>query len=347
MKIFRIVCCAALMLIGCNLIYAGDASSILTLMTHDSFAVSEGVIKAFEQENGAELKILKSGDAGAALTQAILSKSNPMADVFFGVDNTFMGRALSAGIFEPYAAPMLDRIPEQLKLDSLHRLLPIDYGDVCLNYDTRWFERKGLSPPQRLEDLLQPEYKGLTVVQHPATSSPGLAFLFATIGRFGESGYLDFWKKLRANDVSVTTGWSDAYYGQFSRAKGGTRPIVVSYASSPAAEVYYSETKPAVAPTAAVIGPESAFRQIEFAGILHGTRHRRLARRFIDYMLGVKFQTDIPLHMWVFPANPDAPLPEVFLKFSKQAEAPVVLLSQRIESHREAWLEAWTEAVLR
>jgi thiamine transport system substrate-binding protein len=241
---------------------------------------------------------------------------------------------------------MLRNIPDAIKLDTKNRLLPVDFGDVCLNYDKHWFAENGITPPRSLEDLVAPQYKGLTVVQNPATSSPGLAFLLATIGKFGEEGYLDFWRKLRANDVYVTAGWSDAYYGQFSRARGGTRPIVVSYASSPAAEVYFSEKKLTVAPTAAVIGPGSAFRQIEFVGVLKGTRHGKLARRLVDFMLGPEFQKDIPLHMWVFPANPLTPLPEIFRKFSHQAAAPVVLPPQRIEAGRENWIEAWTKTVL-
>ena len=328
-------------------LHAEEAKPVITLMTHDSFAVNEALLRAFEKKNRTELKILKSGDAGAALTQAILSRSNPLADVFFGVDNTFMSRALAADIFEPYPSPMLQGIPGHLKLDPKNRLLPVDFGDVCVNYDTQWFAEKGISPPGALEDLIQPRYKGLVVVQNPATSSPGLAFLLATIGRFGEEAYLDFWRKLRANDVYVTAGWSEAYYGQFSRARGGTRPIVVSYASSPSAEVYYSEKKPAAAPTAAVVSPGSAFRQIEFVGVLKGTRQRQLAHRLVDFILGPEFQKDIPLHMWVFPANSQTPLPEIFHKFSRQASKPVALSPQAIEAGREKWVEAWTEVVLR
>jgi len=328
-------------------LHAEEAKPVITLMTHDSFAVNEALLRAFEKKNRTELKILKSGDAGAALTQAILSRSNPLADVFFGVDNTFMSRALAADIFEPYPSPMLQGIPGHLKLDPKNRLLPVDFGDVCVNYDTQWFAEKGISPPGALEDLIQPRYKGLVVVQNPATSSPGLAFLLATIGRFGEEAYLDFWRKLRANDVYVTAGWSEAYYGQFSRASGGTRPIVVSYASSPSAEVYYSEKKPAAAPTAAVVSPGSAFRQIEFVGVLKGTRQRQLAHRLVDFILGPEFQKDIPLHMWVFPANSEAPLPEIFHKFSRQASKPATLSPQAIEAGREKWVEAWTEVVLR
>ncbi len=319
----------------------------IVLMTHDSFAASEEVLAKFEKEHGATLKILKSGDAGAALTQAILSKNNPLADVFFGVDNAFMGRALKEGIFVPYESPMLKNIPDQLKLDPENRLLPVDFGDVCLNYDKKWFEERKTAPPENLSDLTKPEFKSLLVVQNPATSSPGLAFLLATVGAFGEPGYLGFWKKLRENDVYVSNGWSDAYYGQFTRAKGGVRPVVVSYASSPAAEVFYGEAKTDSSPTAAVLTEKSAFRQIEFVGILKGTRRPDLARKLVDFLLSPEFQKDIPLQMWVYPADSDVELPEVFAKNAPRAEKPVILSPEAIEAGREKWIEAWTAEVLR
>jgi len=339
------VCSLILMLVSHA--SAKKNTPFVTLMTHDSFAVSQELLDSFQNQTGAEIKILKSGDAGAALNQAILSKKDPLADVFFGVDNTFMSRALSSGVFEPYESPLLKYIPGTLKLDPSNRLLPVDYGDVCLNYDKSWFSEKGLAPPRGLADLILPAYRGLTVVQNPAISSPGLAFLITTVGKYGEAGYLDFWKKLRANDVYITAGWSDAYYGKFSRAKGGTRPIVVSYASSPAAEVYYSEMKLTDTPTAGVLGAGSAFRQIEFVGILSNTTKTGLARKLIDFLLSPAFQQEIPLHMWVFPAIPETPLPDVFLKYAQKAEAPIMLLPKEIETGREKWIEAWTDAVLR
>jgi thiamine transport system substrate-binding protein len=319
----------------------------LTLMTHDSFALGQELIKAFELDNGLRLRILKSGDAGAALNQAILSRGNPMADLFYGVDNTFLGRALAADIFEAYTPPALERIPPGLQLDPGHRLVPVNYGDVCLNVDLDWFSRRGLPPPGDLPDLLKPEYKGLAVVQNPATSSPGMAFLLATVGRFGEGGYLDFWRALSANDLYVAGGWSEAYFGKFTRAKGGTRPIVVSYASSPAAEVHFGQGAPDRAPTAALAAPRSAFRQIEFAGVLKGSRRPDLARRFIDFLLSPRVQADIPLQMWVYPADPAVTLPELFRRFARQAENPVELAPETIAAGRERWLNAWTDAVLR
>lgn len=337
---------AVLLAAGPGAARAGE-KPFVTLLTHDSFAVSEGTIKAFQEQSGLELKIVKSGDAGAALSQAILSKKNPLADVFYGVDNTFLSRALKAGIFRAYASPQLPSLRDELKLDKHNRLLPVDFGDVCLNFDKAWFAEKKLAPPSDLDDLLKPAYKDLTVVENPAVSSPGLAFLLATIGRYGDPGYLNFWKKLRANGVFVANGWSDAYYGQFSRAKGGSRPIVVSYASSPPVEVLFAKEKLTEAPTGAVLAPKSGFRQIEFVGILQGTKKEGAARKLVDFILSPTFQKDIPLNMFVFPARKGTPLPEIFTAHTKIVDEPVTIAPELIESSREKWIEAWTGAVLR
>ncbi len=332
-----------LVLISCT----ANAEKTLTVMTHDSFNVSKEVIADFEKAHGVQIRFLKSGDAGAALVQAILSKENPMADVFFGVDNTFLSRAIDADIFQPYTSPMLLSIPEKLQLDSENRLLPVDYGDVCLNYDKAWFAEKNMAPPTDLSDLVKPEFSGLTVVENPATSSPGLAFLLATIGRFGEDGYLEFWTLLRENKVIVANGWEDAYFGHFTAASKGDRPIVVSYASSPPATIYYSEKPLDEAPTAVVVTENNAFRQIEFVGILKGTSEVDLAQKFVDFMLSPRFQEDIPLQMFVFPSNSDAKLPDLFVKHAVVATEPVVVAPEAIEAKRNIWIEAWTNTVLR
>jgi thiamine transport system substrate-binding protein len=270
-----------------------------------------------------------------------------MADIFFGVDNTFLSRALKADIFQSYKSPLLAQIPDYLKLDPKNRLLPVDYGDVCLNYDKKWFQTKGMAPPNSLADLVKPDYKGLLVIENPATSSPGLAFLMTTIGHFGEDNYLDFWKKLKSNHVMVVDGWESAYWGQFSAAGKGNRPIVVSYASSPPVEVLYAEKPLDEAPTAAVTTSGSTFRQIEFVGILKGTKKRALAKKLVDFMLAKRFQEDIPLQMFVFPANQNAELPNVFVKHATVAKEPVIVPFDAIDKNRETWIEAWTQTVLR
>jgi thiamine transport system substrate-binding protein len=329
---------------------AGDQPT-LTLMTHDSFSVSDDVLKEFEQQEHVKVQVLKSGDAGSALNKAILSKSNPLADVFFGVDNTFLSRALKADIFDAYAAPALAGIPDRFKLDPSNPLLPIDYGHVNINYDKDFLAKNQLALPAKLEDLTKPEWKSKLVVENPASSSPGLAFMLATIAQFGTSGgytWLDYWKDLRANDVLVSDSWNDAYYTHFSGSSGkGPRPLVVSYATSPAAELVFSEAdpKPTEPPTGNLLA--GSFLQVEFAGILKGTQQRALAERLIDFMLSKRFQEDVPLQMFVYPVLSDAAQPDVFKQFAQVPEQPLGLPPEQIDQNREQWLDAWTKAVLR
>lgn len=320
----------------------------LRVMTHDSFAISEETLAKFELENNARVQFLKSGDTGTALNKAILSKDNPLADVFYGVDNTFLSRALDEGIFVAYASPLLAQIPEAFKLDAQNRALPVDFGDVCLNYDRRYFSERNLTPPQNLDDLLTADYEGLLVVQNPATSSPGLAFLLTTISAYGEDGYLEYWQRLVKNDVLVVNDWETAYYTEFSGSSGrGPRPIVVSYNSSPAFEVLYADTPIEEPPTAAVVGDQTCFRQIEFVGILQGGQNLDLAQKWVDFMLSPDFQSDLPMQMFVLPVNPQVQLDEVFVKHLQIPQLTAQVSPQEIAAKREQWLKEWTEAVLR
>jgi thiamine transport system substrate-binding protein len=320
----------------------------LTIMTHDSFSISEGVVSAFEASNNATLSFLKSGDAGSALNKAILSKSSPLADVFFGVDNTFLTRALDADIFLPYASPALDGIPNEFQLDPTDRALPVDYGDVCINYDKAFFASRDLDVPSSLEELTRPQYKEMLVVENPASSSPGLAFLLLTVEHFGDPGYIQYWQQLKENDVAVVDGWETAYYGNFSGSSGrGPQPMVVSYATSPAAEVIFAESALKDAPTASIIGPDTCFRQVEFVGILKGTRRAELAQRFVDFMLQSDFQADVPLQMFVYPVLPDVTLPDAFTRYAQPPAQPAFLPPELIAKNREFWIRAWTDVMLR
>jgi thiamine transport system substrate-binding protein len=325
---------------------ASAGTTTITLVTHDSFAVSKRVLAAFTKQTGIEVKILPAGDAGTALNQVILTKSNPVGDVFFGVDNTFLSRALEADVFAPYASPALKKVPLEYQLDSTNRLTPVDHGDVCINYDKKWFAKRKVAVPTTLDDLTKPRYQGLLVVENPATSSPGLAFQLATIARYGDDGWRDYWTKLRDNDVKVVDGWESAYNGEFTQGGNkGEYPLVVSYASSPPAAVHFSKPQPKTSPIGTML--ESCFRQVEFAGVLAGTEHTAAARKLLDFMLSERFQADIPLQMFVFPVRDDTALPAVFTKF---AELPSTLLSlpaADISTHRDEWIEQWTDTVLR
>ena len=327
---------------------ADDAPVTLTVMTHDSFAISEEVVQAFEAEHDVTVVFLASGDSGAMLNKAVLTKNAPLADLLFGVDNTFLSRALESEIFEAYDAPALVEIPTEFKLDAENRAIPVDFGDVCINYDKAYFAEKGLGLPTSLEDLLKDEYRELLVVENPATSSPGLAFLMATIAHFGEDGYLNYWLGLRDNGVVVADGWETAYYTNFSASSGrGPQPMVVSYGSSPAAEVIFAETALDDAPTGSILGPETCYRQIEFVGILAGTEQRALAEDFIDFMLSPAFQEDVPMQMFVYPVLPSAQLPAEFVSYAEQPSQPASLAPALISEMREQWIQDWTNTVLK
>jgi thiamine transport system substrate-binding protein len=316
------------------------------LLTHDSFDISADTVAAFEAQTGHTLEILKGGDAGQMLNQAILARGNPVADVIFGIDNSFLSRALTAGILVAYPSADLADVPIGLQLDPQRRALPVDYGDVCLNYDRAWFAARNLTPPASLAELTDPAWANLLAVPNPATSSPGLAFLLATVALYGEDGFRSYWEGLRANGVRVENGWSAVYYTAFT-LYGGDRPIVVSYATSPAAEVWFADPQPDTPPTGAVVAAGTCFRQVEFAGILAGTKQEKAAQQLLDFMLGETFQADIPLHMFVWPANESADVPEIFVRHARKSAEPLTLDPDTITANRERWIESWSRIVLR
>ncbi|MFN8105100.1 MAG: thiamine ABC transporter substrate-binding protein [Acidimicrobiia bacterium] len=317
----------------------------VTLMTHDSFNVSEPVLDAFRDETGITVEVLTGGDAGAALNQAILSKDNPVADVFYGVDNTFLARALDAGIFQEYTPAAVSEVPAELRLDTSGRLTPIDYADVCVNADDATLAKTATPAPADLESLTDPRYKGDLVVENPATSSPGLAFLLATIAEFGPDGWQRYWEALRANGVKVVDGWESAYFTEFSAGgAGGSRPLVVSYATSPVATVV--DADPPVDRATTSVAAQTCFRQVELAGVLDGTRVPGPARRVVDFLLSQQFQADMPLQMYVYPARAGIPLPQVFVDNAAVVEHPHSIPPAEIAAHRDEWIDAWKQVTL-
>ncbi|MGW7552076.1 thiamine ABC transporter substrate-binding protein [Streptomyces rimosus] len=322
----------------------------VTLVSHDSFNASKSVLEEFTKQTGYKVNVLKGGDAGKAVNQAILSKDNPQGDVFFGIDNTLLSRGLKAGIFSPYQAKGLESVPEELQLDKAeHRVTPVDYGDTCVNYDRAYFAEHKIAPPRTFDDLLKPEYKGLLVTENSATSSPGLAFQLGTIAKYGESGWQDYWKKLKANGVEVVDGWEQAYNERFSGSaagKGkGDKPLVVSYASSPPVEVLGKKPEPKEAPTGVATG--TCFRQTEFAGLLKGAGNEKGGKALLDFLLSKKFQEDVPLQMFVNPARTDAKVPELFTKYGEKIDKPGTVAPEAITENREKWIKQWSSLVLK
>lgn len=316
------------------------AGTTVRLLTHDSFALSEDLILAFESDTGIDLEIIPGGDAGSVTAGAILAAGAPTADVIFGVDSTLVHRAAQEGVFAEYTSPELDQVIPALRDDTSAGLVtPIDYGDVCLNIDTEWFAERSLTPPSTIDQLTDPQYADLLVVQDPATSSPGLAFLMSTVSRYGEN-WPAYWEDLRNNGVRVAGSWTDAYYSDFS-VSGGERPIVVSYASSPPAELVFAEPPVPDAPRSAAL-TDGCFRQVEYAGILAGTPNKAGAEVVIDWLLSESVQADIPLTMFVFPAREGVALPEVFTAFAGEVTDPETLPADYLAANASQIVETWS-----
>ena len=322
---------------------AAPAPATVRLIAHDSFVVSEQLIADLKAQTGITLEVITGGDAGTVVAGAILAAGAPTADVLFGVDNTLVSKAVDAGVFAPYSPAALETIVPALRDDSAGGLVtPIDYGDVCVNIDDTWFAERGITPPATLDDLAEPEYRDLLVVQDPATSSPGLAFMLATIATYGDA-WPDYWSRLRANGVKVAASWTDAYEGSFTRGSGD-RPLVVSYATSPPAEIVYAADPKPDRPSTSVM-TSGCYRQVEFAGVLAGTPNEGAAQQVIDWLLSEPVQADVPLSMFVFPAREGTPLPEVFTKFAARVDAPLQLDAGEVSANLADWLQAWGEVM--
>lgn len=320
-----------------------DEPARLVLVTHDSFALSDGVLDAFTTETGIAVEVQALGDAGALVNKLVLTKDSPLGDVVFGVDNTFASRAVVA--LEPYVSGVLTDAEAPFLLPGDQggdRLTPVDSGDVCVNVDHEWFAEHALAEPVTLTDLTDPAYRDLLVVEAAGTSSPGLAFLLATVAAFGDDGWEDYWRDLVANGVKVAAGWTDAYYADFSGpSSDGSRPLVVSYSSSPAAEVVDAD-----APVPTGVLDATCFRQTEFAGVIAGTQHPAEARQLVDFLLSPTVQADIPGSMYVYPVVQSTELPPTWAAAAVRIDAPYEIDPAQIDANRERWIEAWSAIAL-
>lgn len=331
---------------ACSTVERGRPEKItLRLLAHDSFTPTEGIFDSFTDRTGIGVDIVRGGDAGTLVTKAVLASGNPEADVLWGLDNTLMSRALAADVFLPYLSVHREDLePTARDLSPNGAVTPVDSGDVCINYDKEWFAERNVSPPLTLQALTSSTYRNLLVVPNAVSSSPGLAFLLASIAEFGDA-WPDWWQALRDNNVLIVESWSDAYYGHFTAASDGTRPLVVSYATSPPAEVLFAEPRPERAPTA--VAALTCFRQYEFAGILRGTKHEEAARLLIDYLVSKVFQEDLPLTQFVWPINTTAEVPQEFLDYSLRPENPLTIDPAIIALRRVEWLDTYSDIVLR
>lgn len=320
----------------------GGTPTEVVLVTHESFALPEELTQQFEADTGLTLKVRASGDAGALTNKLVLTKDSPTGDVAFGVDNTFASRAIDEGVFASYA-PTLPEGAEALELegDDEDALTPVDSGNVCVNVDDTWFADHDLAPPATLDDLKDPAYADLLVVPGATTSSPGMAFLLATIAAYGD-GWPDYWADLMDNGAKLTDGWSDAYQVDFTQGGGkGDRPIVVSYDSSPA----FTVDGKGGTTTSALL--DTCFEQVEYAGVLAGAANPEGAEQVVDWLLSNEVQAALPDSMYVYPAASDAPLPADWAQFAPRPSTPYDVDPASITEHRDDWLTEWSDVTSR
>jgi len=329
--------------VACSSDDATKKDVTLTIVAYESFTPPEGIFDAFTNETGISVRIVAAGDAGEMIAKATLTAGNPEGDVMWGVDNTLLSRALDADVFDPYVSGV-DGLDPDLVATAADVVTPVDYGDVCVNYDVERLEQLGIDPPTSFDDLASPEYRGLLVTPSALTSSTGLAFLLGTIAD-DPDGWQQTWRDLRDNDVLVVGGWYEAYYTEFSRY-GGERPLVVSYASSPPAEILFADPPlPDGSPAPTAVVASTCFRQIEYAGVLRGSKHVEEARALIDYLVSPIFQESMPESLFVFPANERATLSDTFTTYVQPVTDPLVMEPATIAASRDAWLEEWDAIV--
>ncbi|MES2950937.1 MAG: thiamine ABC transporter substrate-binding protein [Pseudomonadota bacterium] len=341
LRIFPLLGTAATGLLLALAIGAAQAAE-LRVLAHASFALPKPLLAQFEKDAGVTLRITKAGDAGEMLNKLILTRANPIADVVFGIDNVLAAKALGAQVLDSFES--LSAKPSNgIALPA--GLVPVDYGYVTLNYDKAWFAKKGLALPRTLDDLAQPAYAKLLVVQNPATSSPGNAFLLATIGGMGEEKAFAWWASMRANGVKVAKGWSEAYYTDFTHS-GGARPLVVSYASSPAAEIFYSKTKLSEPPTASLSLAGGVFRQVEGVALVKGGNERVAAVKFVEFLRSPAVQQGLQTEMWMFPADAGVQRVEA-LRHAVEPVSHDSPSAQAIADKGAEWVQRWTKVVLK
>ncbi len=343
------VATAAVLLAACSIGGTDETSTrsdkTVVVATHDSWAMSKDVLRRFTEATGYRVRVEPNGDAGQLTNKLVLTKGSPIADVAYGIDNTFASRAVDEGVLEDYRPDDAPASASTYDLDDpegAEQLTPIDFGDVCVNIDHVWFRQHEMTPPRTLDDLTGSDYKDLFVTPGASSSSPGLAFLLATIAKYGD-GWPTYWQRLMANGTKITSGWSDAYEVDFTAGGGrGDRPIVVSYASSPPFTVPEGERRPT---TSALL--DTCFRQVEYAGVVKGADNPEGAEAFVRFMTQRAFPQALPDSMYVFTVDDGAPLPPVWEKFARTASKPFTLPPAEIAKNRDAWLREWGDITSR
>lgn len=335
---------------------SGDSSSDrVTLLVHDSFP-NEAFAEAASAATGFNVEVISAGDGGELTNKLVLTQGAPIADAFFGVDTIFASRLVDNDVVDPYRSADFPESglelaifdspetgPGAVDLTGEFLLTPVDRGATCINIDTMWFAEAGIPEPNSYEDLADPAYRDLTVLLDPTASSTGASFLVGTVAEFGEDGFADYWQRLIDNGARIEQGWTEAYNGQFTQGGGdGTKPIVLSYSSSPAFTVSEDGSESS---TRALL--DTCSSQVEFAGLLAGAANPEGAKAVIDFLVSSEFQATIPDAMYMYPVDSEAAIPEAWSTFAPLPEPGAAhdLSVGEIDAGREGWLRTLSEQI--
>ncbi len=311
-----------------------NVSENLVIYAYDSFISEWGpgpkVFPLFEEKTGIKTEIVSPGDAGQVLSRLILEKEKPEADIVIGIDNNMAEKAISAGILEKYTSGALSKIDDKLVFDKSGHITPYDYGFFSIIYDSE----KISVPPSSLDDLLDKSYSKSIILMDPRTSGPGLGFLLWTVKAYGDD-FIEYWKKLSPNILTITEGW-DSGYGLFVN---GEAPMVLSYTTSPAYHLEYENSEK----YKAAVFKNGNYMHIEGAAIVKGSKKRKEAEKFIDFILSDDFQKELPLTNWMFPVR-DIPLPDSY-RVALKPETYLLFDSGKAAENIDSWIKEWLTAV--
>lgn len=330
-----VVTALGLGLAGCAPASSEADANTVTLVVHDAFP-NEAFAKAASAATGYDVEVITAGDGGELTNKLVLTKGAPIGDAFYGIEKSFASRVVNNGVTDTYLAVDLPASAADYAFDDSGSLTPVDAGATCINIDTAWFAERGIAEPTNYEDLTKPAYKDLTVLLDPLTSSTGGSFLIGTVSAFGEDGYLDYWQRLLDNGARLEQNWSDAYYGQFTATGEGSKPIVLSYSSSPTATLSEDGTS-----TSSRALLDTCTSDVEYAGVLAGAANPEGARAVIDYLVSDEFQSTIPTDMYMYPVSSDIALPADWAEFAPLPTPEQLnnLDAAAIDAGREGWLK--------
>ncbi len=305
----------------------------LTIYTYDSFVSEWGpgpiIEKIFEEKHNADVEFVAVDSAATLLNKVILEGDTSKADIVLGLDMNLFDLAEQSELFTTHNINDINNLINlPLKWES-NKFVPYNYGYFSFVYN----EANLATPPKSMDELIN-STNARIVIQDPRTSTPGLGLLTWMKALYGDQAG-DEWKKLNKKIISVTKGWTDAYYNFFM---AGEADMVLSYTTSPAAHIMFEERYDILATTF----EEGNYITIEFAGILNNSQNKDLANKFLNFMLSKEFQSVIPSTNIMYPVTNIKDLPEAFDKLN--VPNFIQMDPKEINKNKEKWIDEWLNA---